>query len=156
MINIKSTTKGMIVRDVRFYPLLILGLVVAFAMAWLLRKDAYPLTIVAMFSGRATDSSVGYTLLFERYADGSSLAAQPQRDLGVFKYMRHRPALFTCFTESRVRCEALLEALAQAAQANGRNVSAYVIERWRWDFRTEPCCGQLETSLEFPVSDLIP
>lgn len=145
----------MILRDARYYPVLILGLIAVFVAAWLFKKDAYPVTHVPMFSYRSTDSIVEYNLLFERYADGSVLTAHPERDIGVFKYARYRPILLNCFAETQVRCELLLSALARAAQANGRDVTAYFVERWRWDFRAEPCCGQLETRLGFPVSDLL-
>ncbi|MBC7810114.1 MAG: hypothetical protein H7175_03160 [Burkholderiales bacterium] len=150
----EPTSKGMIVRDVRFYPLLILGIVAIFAAAWLLKREAYPVTHVPMFSGRSTRGAVEYTRHFERYADGSEQAARPEHDLAVFKYTRYRPAISSCFDESLVRCELILGVMARAAQANGRDVSVYVLERWLWDFSEEPCCGHLIRTLEFPVADL--
>ena len=115
-------------------------------LCWFYRIEFYPLTSWHLYSGSNTSGKVEYMKVLARYESGETSAARLEDGIGALALdSRYRPALEMCLEQKKPRdaeiCKKFLTAEATAYNRKarpGRKITAYELQVWIWDFRSNP------------------
>lgn len=124
----------------RLYALGVSVVVVVALVVWLNKIEFYPITAWQMYSGYSR--SVEYYKVLARDESGVTSRAYFERALPAVTDNRFVNAIRMCFRPGTVpTCEMSLRAVGSAINkraAPGHRVTAFVIQIWSWDFRSNP------------------
>lgn len=116
-------------------------------LVWATRTERFPLTAMQMFSRPSPLAPVQYVRPLVEYEDGTREAARFERWIGAVADSRYR-WLIRDWDRHPERIELLrefLDAVAREANASlppGRRIRRFILERRRWDFRSEPASSE--------------
>ena len=128
------------------YALAISAIVVVSLLCWFYRIEFYPLTSWHLYSGSDTSGKIEYKRVFARYESGETSPARLEDGIGALALdNRYSPALEMCIEQKTPAdveiCRKFLTANAAAYNRKarpGRKITAYELQVWTWDFRSNP------------------
>ena len=125
-----------------FYaPLAISGLLTVLLLYWVYRVEQFPLTAMQMYTKPRT-STVTYYKVFLRRETGQEEPAHLHEAIWAMADGRYRKIVARCFESSEVPvCEQFLQACGSAYNrkaALGQRVSQLEVQKWSWDFASDP------------------
>jgi len=146
------------------YALAVSGMIVIALLCWFFRIEYYPLTSWHLYSGSDTSGQVEYKKVFARSESGEISPARLEEGIGALALDgRYIPALDMCIEQRKPRdaelCKKFLTAMATAYNQKarpGRKVTAYELQVWTWDFRSnpgDPHYGNLTKRFTFEIEE---
>jgi len=115
-------------------------------LCWFYRIEFYPFISWHLYSGSNTSGKGEYKKVLARYESGETAPARLEDGIGALALdSRYRPALDMCFEQKKPKdveiCKKFLTAEATAYNGKarpGRKITAYELQVWTWDFRSNP------------------
>jgi len=146
------------------YAVGVCGLIAVAVLCWFFRIEYYPLTSWHLYSGSDTSGKVEYKKVFARFESGESVPARLEESIGALAHdARYTSALDMCIEQRKPEddelCKKFLTAMAAAYNQKarpGRKVTAYELQVWTWDFRSnpgDPHYGKLTKRFTFEIED---
>lgn len=122
-------------------PLALSGLTVLLMLCWFYRVELYPLTGMQMYT-RPRSGIVTYYKVLARRESGETSRARLEDAIRAMADGRYRKVIRMCFQPGQVPiCEKFLRACGTAYNNKahpGEKVTQFEIQKWAWDFRTNP------------------
>jgi predicted DCC family thiol-disulfide oxidoreductase YuxK len=126
------------------FPLAMSGIVGVSLLCWFWYVEFYPLTSWHLYSYTDNSGKVTYLKVFARYESGLTSRARLEDTIGAVAFDgRYWPAIEKCFgkTSDLDICNKFLAAAGSAYNKKARpsdKVTQYQIEKWTWDFLSNP------------------
>jgi hypothetical protein len=143
------------------FSLAVVGLIAFMGSVWALRIEYYPLTAMPMFTG-VQKSVVTYFKTLGHRESGAISPISLEDSLGAWSInSRYEPLFSWCFSEEPRDleiCKKTLSVLGIAYNKKtspGKKVTRYEIQRWTWDFVSNPQdsnYGTLDARMIFDIS----
>jgi predicted DCC family thiol-disulfide oxidoreductase YuxK len=144
-----------------FFGLAIVGLIAVMGSIWALRIEYYPLTAMPMFTNVRTSVVTYFKILGHREA-GEISPIYFEDALGAVSInSRYEPLFYLCFSDKPRDLETCKKTLGVFGIAYnkkappGEKVTRYEIQRWTWDFVSNPQdsnYGTLDARMIFDIS----
>ena len=144
-----------------FFGLAIVGLIAVMGSIWALRIEYYPLTAMPMFTNVRTSVVTYFKILGHREA-GEISPIYFEDALGAVSInSRYEPLFYLCFSDKPRDLETCKKTLGVFGIAYnkkappGEKVTGYEIQRWTWDFVSNPQdsnYGTLDARMIFDIS----
>ena len=120
------------------------GIIVVSLICWFYYVEFYPFTSWHLYSYTNNSGKVTYLKVFAQYESGQTSRARLEDTIGAVAYDgRYWPTIQKCFgkTSDVETCKKFLAAAASAYNRKAtpnRKITEYQIEKWIWDFLSNP------------------